>query len=79
MESGWPKGKKKKKIVQGLKKAVNCYMTVFGGRGWDLYQRRDAHACLKWDGKEHSVLGEENVTEIAWPAQLKAKSYLIME
>lgn len=67
-----PDLKKEKKTGQGWKK-------VFGrGRGRDLYQRCDAR--LKRDRKERSVLGEKKtVTEIAWPAQLKAKIFLIME
>lgn len=41
---------------QGLKEVVHCYMTAFGGRGWDLF-RDVMHMHVskaKRDGKEHS-------------------------
>lgn len=54
-------------------------MTAFGsGEGDGMHMRVSKAKC---DGGEHSVLGREkkNVTEIAWPAQLKAKNHLITE
>lgn len=72
---------RKKKKGQGLMEAVLCLTTEFGGRGQDLF-REVMHmrgSKAKCDGKEHSVLGKkkrkkENVTEIAWPAQLQGQN-----
>lgn len=72
-----PKGRVgEKKAGQGLKEGVHCYMTAFGGKGWDLF-RDVMHMHVskaKWDGKEHSVLEEKKTLKLLGQHNSRPKS-----